>query len=337
MRKKHEINSIIDSYKSGESIDCISNIYNIDKTSLYRYLHNNKVKLRHIKKDRSRYEVIEKEYRKFLTETGKLNTKKRFYVYIYLDPRYKNEKFDPCNRRRYLRYTYGYETSYKQYIFPFKPFYVGKGQTDRWRHHLLADRRTKFGRVLKNINNAGFKKPIIKIVENKLTHNEALQLEDDLIIAIGRKDIDVNGILLNKMRYTDWRRFLAQGPHSEETKEKMRIAALNRPPMSQEIKDKISNTLKNRIMSEEQLANLQAAAIRTHTGKAYTAKKWYVKPPSTENKNFKWKLITNLEKFCREHNLCAVNMGRIANHKNNYKHIGWKCKKYEGGDQNHRV
>lgn len=47
-------------------------------------------------------------------------------------------------------------------------------------------------------------------------------------------------------------------PHSEQTKDRIRVAALNRPPVSQATKDKLSAMRRGRIYTEEQCANISA-------------------------------------------------------------------------------
>jgi group I intron endonuclease len=106
---------------------------------------------------------------------------KKYYVYVYLDPRKKGE------------YVYG------DYKFDYEPFYVGKGKDYRHKRHLnesqLSDNSHKSNLIKKLINNGQY--PDILIIKEYLNQNEAFELEKKLIFEIGRYDLKT-GPLTNK-------------------------------------------------------------------------------------------------------------------------------------------
>jgi hypothetical protein len=106
---------------------------------------------------------------------------KRFYVYVYLDPR------KPGN------YCYG------EHKFDYEPFYVGMGHKDRKFAHLKeAEKSNKNSKRLNKIRK--LKKqgltPIILEAKSNLTKSNALELETFIIQKIGR-EINKSGPLLN--------------------------------------------------------------------------------------------------------------------------------------------
>lgn len=108
---------------------------------------------------------------------------KRFYVYIYLDPRKPGE------------YIYG------EYNFNYEPLYIGKGCDQRKEFHLRYYKKINprsnlvFLRKIKKILSLN-KIPIIKIIKENLNEKDAYSLEFDIIKIIGRRILN-NGPLLN--------------------------------------------------------------------------------------------------------------------------------------------
>lgn len=155
-----------------------------------------------------------------------------FYVYLLLDPR-------------------------KFYL----PFYVGKGKGNRCSHHL----RKKYGsntikqRIVDKIYSVGLK-PKIMIWKNNLTEQEAYDVEIELIKRFG-KICNKSGILSNLTDggeglsghtfSEEHKRKIGEAHRgkivSEETREKQRIIAQNRPPISEETKKKKSDNIQKRI------------------------------------------------------------------------------------------
>jgi hypothetical protein len=80
------------------------------------------------------------------------------------------------------------------------PFYVGKGKGSRASDHLqrsrLLSENTRKDKKIKELITTGFQ-PIIKIYSSGLTNDESLRLESELILILGRFDLDENGILTN--------------------------------------------------------------------------------------------------------------------------------------------
>ena len=102
------------------------------------------------------------------------STSLTFYTYIYLDPRKPG------------RYEYG------DYAFNFEPFYVGKGNGNRYKEHLKRAFRNNndqmfFYNKIRKVKDQTGRFPAVQLVEENLTEQEAFELEIWLIWAIGRK------------------------------------------------------------------------------------------------------------------------------------------------------
>lgn len=103
---------------------------------------------------------------------------KRFYVYIYLDPR------KPGN------------FNYEEFHFDFEPFYVGKGKEKRAWDHLFSSKKeksyksNKINKILKTHN----LEPVF--VLKNISEKNAFELEIRLIRLIGRLDLKT-GTLTN--------------------------------------------------------------------------------------------------------------------------------------------
>jgi hypothetical protein len=97
------------------------------------------------------------------------------YVYVYLDPR------KPGNY------------NYINYNFEYEPFYIGKGKERRYKTHL---EKVKNGickdllkdYIIKELLSLNLEPIIIKYRDN-MKENEALELEKNMIISIGRVDL----------------------------------------------------------------------------------------------------------------------------------------------------
>lgn len=100
---------------------------------------------------------------------------KRFYVYIYLDPREKGN--------------YEYSINDKKLIFDYKPFYVGKGLNNRINEHIFEAKRIKSKKYkhlkILEILNKNLIPITLKLKEN-LTDIDACIFEKNLIKIIGR-------------------------------------------------------------------------------------------------------------------------------------------------------
>lgn len=106
-----------------------------------------------------------------------------FYVYVYLNP-LKPGKYEYQDKDGTI------------YIFNYEPFYVGKGHKNRLKSHLrLKGVNNLKNNIIKKILNKQFSPIIFKIKEN-LSEQEALNLERNIIISIGRRDLK-EGTLAN--------------------------------------------------------------------------------------------------------------------------------------------
>ena len=84
---------------------------------------------------------------------------------------------------------------YDEYVFDYKPFYVGKGKRKR-KYETLRDTRNPFKKsILIKIKNNNLK-PIRIMIQTNLTEKNSFELEKKLIKLIGRKDLGI-GILCN--------------------------------------------------------------------------------------------------------------------------------------------
>jgi len=160
---------------------------------------------------------------------------KRYYVYVYLDP------------RKIGKYVYG------DYKFLHEPIYVGKGK--RKRAYYVEKHNSFLKAKLAKIG-----KPIILLLAEQLLETNAFSLEKELIALIGRHDLG-KGSLCN---FTNGGEGPSGASRSEETKRKISksMNGMIRPietrnkmsayrtgkTLSQKSKDKIS--VKNKIAWE---------------------------------------------------------------------------------------
>lgn len=125
-----------------------------------------------------------------------------FYIYAYCDPRYVSEVYQ-----------------YQDFVFPCKPFYIGKGKDRRYRQHLqncmLSDNSIKSNTILK-IKKEGLEPNIIKIYTD-LDEKTAFEFERNLILYFGRLDIGT-GILTN---FTNGGEGFSGFIFTDDTKKKM--------------------------------------------------------------------------------------------------------------------
>jgi predicted XRE-type DNA-binding protein len=180
-----------------------------------------------------------------------------FYIYIYLDSR---------NLGKY---------SYKNFSFLYKPFYVGKGKSGRYKE--ISNRNDDFIDIINEIKKLGLKPIIIKLYEN-LHEKQSFEFETKLINEIGRLDLGT-GFLINKtsggqgnsgLIFSDeHRRKISEsnkgknwfGKHlSEEIKSKMSESRKGRK-FSEETRKKISESNKDKHPSEETRKKLSESHI----------------------------------------------------------------------------
>ena len=164
-----------------------------------------------------------------------MEDKNIFYVYVYLDPR----------KQGFFKYG--------EYEFNYEPFYVGKGNSNRWRRHLTFkflkenNNRLKENKIQKIINETG-KNPIVLKYKENLSDIESKNLEIEMIKNIGRKDLNL-GPLTNLTDGGEGRKNIVV---SEETKQKLSISGQGRKPwnlgkhLSDEHKEKLKIKRKGR-------------------------------------------------------------------------------------------
>jgi hypothetical protein len=117
-------------------------------------------------------------------------------------------------------------------------FYIGLG-TGKRKYEFKAGRNKHYLNYIKK-----YGKPIINIIQENLTKEEACLLEIKLITEYGRKDIDPKGILLNKSLGGEGGNLgITQ---SLETKKKKSISMKGKKIHSEEQKEKWSNERKGK-------------------------------------------------------------------------------------------
>lgn len=148
----------------------------------------------------------------------------KYYTYTILDPR------KPGN------YKYG------KFVFKYEPFYIGKGQSNRYKAHIneaLSGRRKDYknNKIKKIIRETG-KEPIIIKIHTELNKYEAVKKEKYLIKTIGRKNRN-KGPLVNN---TDGGDGMLGWRHTKRTKALIALSNHNRT-VSEETKRKIAQSL----------------------------------------------------------------------------------------------
>ena len=98
---------------------------------------------------------------------------KEFYVYVYLDTRKQG------------LYKFG------DFQFDYEPFYIGKGKNNRCLYHLNEKKVTNVlkTRIIEKIRLETKNEPIVLIIKDNLSSNDAFALEKRIIKLIGRRDI----------------------------------------------------------------------------------------------------------------------------------------------------
>ena len=226
-------------------------------------------------------------------------------------------------------------------------FYIGKGTGNRCKQHLTdkkeycANKRLN-GYIRNLIENK--EQPIIEKIQENLTEEVAYELEESLIKKYGRKGIDENGILLNILesgrppsfsgedhpwygrKHTEEtkdkisktiKENIKNGiitprsgfTHSEESKEKNRVAHLGKIQSNETIKKRVSTRIKN---------NKPQTDFQKQKAREANQKSWKIITP--EGKEL---IIVNLRKFSLDHNLDQGNMMHVASGRQK-QHKGYK-------------
>lgn len=110
-----------------------------------------------------------------------MEKKKDYYVYVYLNQLIPGK------------------WAYKDLVFEYQPFYVGKGRNRREIEHLcpyMLEKKSYKSSTIKSIKNKTGQPPIHYRIFEHLTNDEAIEIEIDFIKTFGRKD-NKTGILTN--------------------------------------------------------------------------------------------------------------------------------------------
>lgn len=280
-----------------------------------------------------------------------LNSKEKYYTYVYLDPR----KIGDFIYRRGID---------EVYCFNYEPFYIGKGSNGRINDHINLALNTKenkhFYNVIRKIYEASLEPIRFKILQ-KVTGEIAFIEEINLISIIGRKDKG-HGPLTNKtdggdgnLNISDETKIkisetLKEGYTSgkitiwNEGKKGLQISPHKgvKRPLPDEVYNKISKTLKDGYGS--------GRITSWNDGKTYKTGKQSnpsTKPPPNKGKKYKHKNktrrvyekktfyfkkegeiieIKDLKTFCKENNLDYTSMIKLHNASGHYK----KYRSYRG-------
>ena len=208
-----------------------------------------------------------------------------YYVYVYLDPR---------NMGKYI---------YGHYSFKYEPIYVGNGKGLRYNDHIQENELNKSNgnfikqNKLKKIIKEG-SKPIILFIKQGLSEEQALLLEKDVILNIGRiitktgpltnltdGGDGVNGRLITdefRLKQSErMKQYYKENPLSKETNKKISDTLKSKKMVrSDKTKEKIGNANRGRVYNHENL--LKIKEIRK--GPKLTHRKKYILiNPNNEN------------------------------------------------------
>lgn len=111
-----------------------------------------------------------------------------YYVYAYLDPQVSGKFVTPY------------------FSFTFQPLYIGKGREERMYHGKIAliagkyllTNKMLYGRLC-SLSRSGFD-PVVVLIKDNLSAQEALDMEGQLIEQFGRLNKDPGGILFNRRK-----------------------------------------------------------------------------------------------------------------------------------------
>jgi hypothetical protein len=176
------------------------------------------------------------------------------------------------------------------------PYYIGKGQGKR-----LYQKGKKETKPPKD------KSRIIFLKQN-LTEEEAFKHEIYMIAVFGRKDL-ATGILRNK---TAGGEGSTGNKHSEKSKKKMSGAHKGRiyKPLTEEHKNKLSESNKGKHIITDEIKNKISNSLCKKTYKL-------ISPAGEEI------VIKNITKFCKENNLSLAGMRKVMYGKQIKPYKGW--------------
>jgi len=205
----------------------------------------------------------------FHTETMNKEDKK-FYVYIYLDPRKKGA------------FKYG------EFLFGYEPFYIGKGFGNRYLEHLMPSylkRKSPKSSKIKKLIKLGHDLTyyIIKIKKN-VSEQYAIDFEKELIHIIGRNDLKL-GPLSN---LTDGGEGFSGYKRTPEQIEKVRLKKIG-TKMNEHTRNRLQEANTGRVCLEEtkeklRKINLGRKFTPEHREKLKKSRKGRVFTEETKNK-----------------------------------------------------
>jgi hypothetical protein len=224
--------------------------------------------------------------------------------------------------------------------FLFMPLYVGKGKLDRCLHGKIAIEEGKqllTNRLLyvdlKRLQKRGFEPEILKFNDDS-TNDDVLQVEGRVILKLGRKGIEADGILCNRalggeIPDTTGLPSAIRGKkmieHLHPDHYAKYIAAMSKPKSDDAIK-KMVNTRKTNGTYK--------------SGSSHQRARMFILVSPSETV---FEVNGNLKKFCEEHNLSwqslfnNQNAGKIKVDRSRYKNVsrlstrfwntvGWECR-----------
>lgn len=237
-----------------------------------------------------------------------------FYVYVIMDPKQPGS------------------WKYLDHIFLFKPLYVGKGKGRRIHAHYNKFNSANIikDNTLRKRKEEGFTK-CYDFVFLTCSEEEALAYETSLILTIGRLS-NKTGILTNLLEKSG--AGAGRSP-SKETREKLRAWNLSDAnplrgvPRTPEVKEKIGNTLRGRIVSQEtrdKLSEVNSGINSSWWGKFHTEETKKIQ--KRFNIDYRYEILTpqgevlisySLPSFCREHEgLSSRHLGATYTGKRNH-------------------
>jgi len=240
---------------------------------------------------------------------------KKYYVYVYLDPRKKGL------------------FTYREYIFEYEPFYVGKGCYNRYRDHINESKNLNYDdykhRKIRKIYKQTGIYPIIIKFKNNLSEKEAYSLERDLISTIKRWNVE-GGPLVNIVEggrgpnglYGELNPFYGK-THSEKTKNIIRNKKLGVSvgPMSEETKEKLRKVNIGKILTKDHKQKI--SITRKNSVECYNATKKMIKE-RTDNENWKNKIREKAlgRKFSQQTKIKLSKLSKGNDHGSKYYKIG---------------
>jgi hypothetical protein len=237
--------------------------------------------------------------------------------------------------------------SYGQFIFDFEPFYIGKGKKEtRGRKGRLIRHLTDYClkidvnklkvNIIKKIRKETGQNPITRIYKENLTDRGALDMEIQMIRAIGRRDLKT-GPLANLTDGGETTNLSIEArekirksklgiPRSEDTKQKLRMANLGKKHSSATI-IKMKNNPNHRYwlgkkLSAKTRAKIGASVNRVGTNNGNCHFIYNLVSPE----GIEFKGVKSLQHFCANKKLLHSGFRRAS--RKGWKYQGWQATRY---------